>query len=342
MIRATGQRHCYDEQGREISCLGSGQDAAFKGGRSWPKPRFDIHARTAVDRLTGLVWPLDANPAEFPLTWSEALAHVADRNQAQALGHADWRLPNRRELLSLIDYQAKKPALPADHPFRNVVFGWYWTSTSAAIHPGYAWYVHLEGARTFYGRKDQYFLTWPVRGGDPTRLWQTGQTTCHDTRGNIISCPETGQDGAIRFGATWPLPRFEQQAKTVVDRLTGLIWSAQANLTPEPVSWQQALDAVHAMRMRQEGGRNDWRLPNILELESLVDCSMHSPALPPEHVFSQVREAYWSSTTSCFETDWAWVLYMHKGALGVGFKTKPVFAVWPVAGVSHPDPKRLE
>jgi hypothetical protein len=332
MIRSTGQSLCYDEQGREINCVGSGQDAAIGLGAIWPKPRFDLQGEVVLDRLTGLLWTRDANLAEIPLMWSEALKYVADMNVKHAFGHADWRLPNRRELLSLIDYQAKKPALSPEHPFENVVLSWYWTSTSAAINPGYAWYVHLEGARTFYGRKDQYYLTWPVRGKDASRLWRTGQTVCFDSQGGRIPCSGTGQDGDIRFGTPWPEPRFALRAGLVHDRLTRLTWYARADLTGGSVSWGTALDNIRMLKDQGHHQGLNWRLPNILELESLVDCSTHNPALPAGHQFSAVQEAYWSSTTSFFETNWAWVLYLHKGALGVGFKPKPEFAVWPVAG----------
>jgi len=65
-------------------------------------------------------------------------------------------------------------------------------------------------------------------------------------------------------------------------------------------------------------------------LESLVDSSTHSPALPGNHPFAEVREVYWSSTTSFYEPDWAWALYLEKGALGVGVKANRTFHAWPV------------
>ncbi|MCO6414001.1 MAG: DUF1566 domain-containing protein [Thiogranum sp.] len=46
--------------------------------------------------------------------------------------------------------------------------------------------------------------------------------------------------------------------------------------------------------------------------------------------FSHVRDGYWSSTTSAFEPDWAWALYLDKGACGVGQKSGRHFHVWPV------------
>ena len=73
-----------------------------------------------------------------------------------------------------------------------------------------------------------------------------------------------------------------------------------------------------------------WRMPTINELESLVDASECDPALPLEHPFLIRQQGYWSSTTSGFEKDWAYVLYMDKGAVGVGFKKTREFHLWPV------------
>jgi hypothetical protein len=77
-----------------------------------------------------------------------------------------------------------------------------------------------------------------------------------------------------------------------------------------------------------------WSLPTINELASLVDCSTHSPALPESHPFLRMQPGYWASTTSYFETAWAWVLYLDKGACGVGYKAENTFHVWPV-GISR-------
>jgi hypothetical protein len=116
----------------------------------------------------------------------------------------------------------------------------------------------------------------------------------------------------------------------VLDRLTGLEWLRNASLADEIVSWSAALDLVGKLNEKNASPDRQWRLPNVNELESLVDCAHHSPALPAEHPFTSVRETYWSSTTSYFEPDWAWALYLVKGALGVGVKKDPNFHVWPV------------
>ena len=327
----TGQHTCHADDGRELACEGSGQDASFAVGVPWPEPRFDVRDDEVMDRLTGLIWCRNANLAEFPLTWQEALDFVATMNREQLFGHGDWRMPNRRELRSLLSLQTKLPALPEHHPFIEVFNGWYWTSTTAAISPAHAWYVALDGARMFYGGKDQSFMLWPVRGEGLGVVPRTGQSLCYDATGKVISCAGTGQDGEWRFGAAWPEPCFEILHTGVLDHLTGLLWQRSANLTPQPVVWREALAEVEKLNQKGEGSA--WRLPTINELEVLVDCAAHSPALPVGHPFADVQDIYWSSTTSLFEPDWAWALYLEKGATGIGQKRFAQFSVWAVATV---------
>jgi hypothetical protein len=329
-ILHTGQTGCYDVAGREIDCQGSGQDAEFLRGAPWPLPRFEVQGAVAVDHATGLSWTIDANIGGFPCTWLEAFAQIAALNQQQHGGHGDWRLPNRNELRSLVSYQAKKPALPAGHPFVNFFLGWYWSSTTAAINPAYAWSVHLEGARMFYGRKDQESLFWPVRGTGNGLLPSTGQRQCFDGGGRVIECSGASQDGSLRLGSSWPEPRFIVTGDVVHDRLTGLIWLKHADLTGERVGWQQALESVAQWSQKKDEEKIDWRLPTINELASIVDCEACLPALPAEHPFTGVQSSYWTSTSSLFEPDWAWVLYLDKGACGVGYKPGKTFHVWPV------------
>jgi hypothetical protein len=267
------------------------------------------------------------------MTWREALIWVAGQNEQGMLGFHDWRLPNRRELRSLISHQTKRPALPSDHPFVNIFASWYWTSTSAAVGPAHAWYVNMDGGRMFYGGKDQSFLVWPVRGSGNGVLPVTGQTRCYDDMGAEIPCHGSGQDADLCRGAVWPEPRFEGQGDRIGDRLTGLCWTRVAQIATGPTSWEGALAGVRQVNLHSIDGA--WRLPNINELESLVDCSRHTPALPSEHPFSAVEDVYWSSTTSLFEPDWAWALYLDKGAIGVGQKTQARFHVWAVQDGTH-------
>jgi PKD repeat protein len=71
---------------------------------------------TVSDKATGLMWSRDDSGAG--MNWSNALAWVQARNAANHLGHGDWRMPNAKELQSILDY-TRSPD----------------TTASAAIHP---------------------------------------------------------------------------------------------------------------------------------------------------------------------------------------------------------------
>src|SRR3990172_7779699 len=71
------------------------------------------------------------------------------------------------------------------------------------------------------------------------QLWETGQTTCYDSGGNVISCTGTGQDGEIRAGVAWPSPRFFVSGDCVTDNLTGLMWAKTPDASTQ--TWYNAL-----------------------------------------------------------------------------------------------------
>ena len=77
----------------------------------------------------------------------------------------DWRLPNVKELQSLIDFQNVNPALPTGHLFLVVQSGYYWSATTYAGGPAAAWIVGLGVGGVGAGGKSSTYYVWPVRGG---------------------------------------------------------------------------------------------------------------------------------------------------------------------------------
>ena len=370
-VPRTGQTGCYDADYNATSCTGTGQDGEIQAGAVWPEPRFtDREDGTISDNLTGLVWAQNANLlgtvdadnntdfTDYPgtVTWQHALNYIKRLNRLNYLGYSDWRLPNKREIRSLVDYAHLGPALPSAHPFLNVqlYYGYYWSSTSGANDTSSAWFM---GVSTYgwvvYKNKSSGGLVWPVRSGQCGALDnsvmclpKTGQTTCYKDNGSEIDCEGTGQDGELQKGVDWPDPRFiDHGDNTTTDNLTGLMWAKNANLLgtvdadndtefpdyPGVVTWQHALDYIKRLNRLNYLGYNDWRLPNVNELESLVHAGAYSPALPIGCPFSNVLSyGYWSSTTSYASGPGvAWIVHMGFGHVSYDAKTG-YFYVWPV------------
>ncbi|MDZ7744185.1 MAG: DUF1566 domain-containing protein [Candidatus Saccharibacteria bacterium] len=172
----------------------------------------------------------------------------------------------------------------------------------------------------------------------PARLAATGQNTCYDAAGSVISCAGTGQDGEYQMGET-ASPRFTDNADgTVTDNLTGLIWLKNANCFGTR-TWEQALSDANGLASASCGLTDgsvagDWRLPNIYELESLLDLGVTSaPRIPSGHPFSGVvtNYYYWSSSTYVPNASRAWFVYYNNGTTENYGKTNN-HSVWPVRG----------
>ncbi len=164
--------------------------------------------RTITDNITGLIWLQDTNcmganyPDEdmdsndptvdcstVPVTdpnmtgectdgkvfWQHTLDFAVGVNAGSfplcnsTPAQSDWRVPNVKELLSLIDYGENDPALPDGHPFLNVNNRISWTSSTdhaSGVSGTEAWGVHWQNGRTWIQPKlnnDHAFML--VRGG---------------------------------------------------------------------------------------------------------------------------------------------------------------------------------
>lgn len=174
----------------QTTSLAAGDDGELQKGVAWPTPRFTDNSNgTVTDNLTGLIWLKNANCAAATRDWATALTDVASLNSAGTMGNdpidgpincgdtsnnsshqTDWRLPNVREMQSLVDYGHSEPALPSDSPFTGVQTGtdsnFYWTSTTLARVTSIVWLVGLrDGFVGFDAKEFTYYYVWPVRGG---------------------------------------------------------------------------------------------------------------------------------------------------------------------------------
>jgi hypothetical protein len=188
-VPKTGQVGCYLSTGVDASCTCGDencprrQDGDLQKGVTWPTPRFTIHDNgtpadtsddTVTDNLTGLMWMRNGDAGDDCAgadtgieSWADAMDSVAACNEASGFaGYKDWRLPNRRELFSLIHHGEPSVATWLNNQaFTNVKALIYWTSTTVQNDMGDAWYVHLSRGVTSYQGKLLSAHVWPVRGG---------------------------------------------------------------------------------------------------------------------------------------------------------------------------------
>jgi hypothetical protein len=177
----TGQTACYNSSGSLMACAGTGQDADIQAGAIWPDPRFsDNSDGTVTDNLTGLVWLKNAKCAGGGRSWLDALTDIAGLNFDGTMNgndcgdisngdshQSDWRLPNYKELLSLVDFARYSPALAPPQPFLNLGTGGdFWSSTTVSRFLPGGWEVAMWDGYTNYNFKsDSSNFVWAVRGG---------------------------------------------------------------------------------------------------------------------------------------------------------------------------------
>jgi hypothetical protein len=168
----------------------------------------------------------------------------------------------------------------------------------------------------------------PCPPDGPAPVEKTGQ--------NVVYGPRDDGYWQQALGVEWPDPRFTDNFDgTVTDNLTGLLWLKNANCFGSR-TWDEALSDANGLSagwcgLTDGSSAHDWRLPNIKELQSLIDFGNTVPALPSGHPFINLHSGlYWSSTTDAYASDYAWGITIYYGNVYSYEKTSHSFYVWPV------------
>ena len=308
-VADTGQTKCYDAT-TEIACPSagqafSGQDAQVQGNQ--PSYTLSSDGMTVYDNVTGLTWQRspDTNgdgsiKASDKLTWSQAQARPAALNAARYGGYSDWRLPTIKELYSLIDLRGTDPSVSGTDtsgltPFINTVyFQFAYGDTSAGervIDSQYA------SSTLYVGNTG---LLFGVNFADG-RIKGYGLTLNGAAKTFFVICVR----GNTSYGANSFVANGDQ---TVTDNATGLMWSKADS--GAGMNWESALAWVQTQNAANYLGHNDWRLPNVKELQGIVDYT-RSPATTGSAAINVIFNAtaitneagqsdypfYWAGTT---------------------------------------------
>ncbi len=269
----TGQSACYNSDGEAIACPTQGeafygQDAQYTGSAFNFTDNGD---GTITDHVTQLRW--QQTPSSDKYGWAEAQTYCENLSLAD---NDHWRTPSLKELFSISDFERGWPYIDSDY-FGLITGGkdkseQYWSSN--------------------------YYKVGKTHGDAPSAIG------VNHTTGHIKAYPD-GSNGSPRAGKyvrcvqgnDYLINDFVDNGDgTITDKATGLMWLQ--NDSGAGMDWASALSYGQTFSY---AGYDDWRVPNVKELQSIVDYSGVYPAINARYFNTTDDDAYfWSSTSAYF------------------------------------------
>jgi hypothetical protein len=297
-LNDTGITTCSNETENGLPCPVAGfpgQDAEFgTNGFDFTKldaagndlPTTATNHSCVRDNVTGLIWEVKTNDGGLrdqnkTYTFSQTTDYVKNVNATNLCGFKDWRMPNLKELFGIADHSQYSPAIDTDY-FLNTPSEGFWSSSFDADGSGDVRYVEfITGYITFDGRGDSHHV----------RLVH-GESSVNSFVNN--------NDG------------------TITQTNTGLMWAkcsegqtgSSCTGTAAVMDWSQALTAANNSNL---GGYNDWRLPNVKELQTLIDQSNYNPAIDTSYFPNTPSSWFWSGSPVAYYPELAWFVYFDYG-----------------------------
>ncbi len=266
---------------------------------------------TTTDNVTGLMWQ-KADGGEMTLA-NALLYPTTNLNASNFAGYNDWRMPTVHELLSILNQDRSNPALDTNYfTSPGVTAGtWnqvYWWSKDQLLNGTNQWCANAGG------------------GVGPKPLHETisaGGTLNYRVRAvRGVPAPTTPRLHYVNNGNG-----------TVTDIDTGLTW--QQSEINAAIDWTNALNYAESLVL---AGFQDWRLPNIKELESLNDETRGSPSTDTNFFPGAKSARYWSSTTQNNAQTNAWWNEFITGITSQSSKTNNYWVRAVRGGLSNTPP----
>ncbi len=241
-----------------------------------PPSYADNGDETVADNNTQLMWQQESDNSER--IWDDAKLYCNDLKLGD---YNDWRLPNLKELLSIVNYDSYSPSIDQSY-FTNTESSSYWSSITYSKSNQYAWNVNFK-----YGYAIQES--------------KTGSS-------NHVRCVRGAGENLI-----WRFDFVRMSEGTIRHNGTALTWQQEGLIQ---TTWESAIAWCEELSL---AGYTDWRLPSIKELISITPYSTEEIELyRKEELFGQ-HPGYWSSTTTI--SDWknsAWITFFQENSVNRG------------------------
>jgi hypothetical protein len=292
LMIATGQDVAYDDDGEEINVSEGddfyGQDAHYLKGETMSYEVCDDET-TILDNNTGLMW--QKTPSSEGLSWEEAETYCENLTLG---GYDDWRMPSCKELFSISDFESGWPYIDTD----------YFDLAVEVSKDEQYWASDYYAGVTVEGGSDAAFGVNHVTGHIKAYA-----ATVSGQFGNYVRAVRGDDYGVNEY--------TNNSDSTITDSSTGLMWAQYDS--GEGLIWEDALSYAENSTL---AGYTDWRLPNIKELQGIIDYSKSPSATDSENIGPAIDTDYfycslytgddsnydedypyfWSSTSSYFST----------------------------------------
>jgi hypothetical protein len=239
---------------------------------------------TVTDNVTGLIWQ-KTDGGE--MTFESASSYCKNLNLG---GFSDWRSPTSIELYSINSLDKINPAINTIY-FTKTLAEYWWTNETRSDDANSVWVVNAGGGIGAHPKSET------VSSGGMKKF----HVRAVRDKNSIIP-------PALRF--------TDNGDGTITDNFTGLIWTKIQSSSL--LSWEDALVFSEGLTT---GGQNDWRLPNIKEIQSLNNTKLSKPSFNKAFFINLSSGNYWSSTTLQNATLKAWDINIDYGIVSYNDKT---------------------
>ena len=305
LLPDSGQRTCFDNSGALERCPAQGEDFYGQDARYGRDVNDDAGMRytrisdltdepIVEDNVTGLIWQGciaglrgdDCSDGTVTtLNWEDALEYCDGLDWG---GFSDWRLPDEYALFSIVNFGVDRLDL-GENAFSEAQGHEYWSSSS---------YADMEDS------------AYNVFAG------QIFRSSRNKGRTESVRCVRGGLSTLRHFTST-----VAANDRVVTDRMNNLQWQGCTAGQSGPdctvgeatgMTWQEALNYCETLSL---GEHDDWRLPNIVTLQSIVENSVYAPSIDPDAFPKTKTDRYWSSTSNFADGDSAWEVGFEVGSV---------------------------